>query len=464
MLNPSRIIYVLLLAIFISPSFLVSASLPELKKKIVINDRDTFSIQYLSNHVELLKGWTHIQQPAFWKEVMNLSADSCFVNIASTRKILCTLDFNQWKKLDENAKTIFKDSIKQEHCISPQEEIFITSGKRFFYEHKKSLDLISKAVTAFRKNNVDPWYAQTIMLIESPGKYHAQSYVGARGPFQLMRSVAIKYGLKVNKYVDERTDMERSAYAASRLISEICIPYTREILDSLQIPYQENELWFRLMVMHVYHAGAKNVRGVCYKLNPDEGGIGLIRNLWATQWGGFKNESQNYSQIALAAIIKFDEMMSANDTLILIEGDRLMQNYHTFRPGVPRPVEYLHQCLSAYKNDLRDGIINFESFSQKSDLVYQEMERISDQRKMEVTQRLGATNEFELLTVARELILKKQIKDAIGLLTVNHEQFPESKSTLDTLSRAWKLQGDLTKAQYYANLSSKIQASDSPIH
>ncbi|HNQ12063.1 MAG TPA: transglycosylase SLT domain-containing protein [Bacteroidia bacterium] len=446
----------LILGVFFS----IPALSSDIIKKVVVNDKDTFVLKYFDNSEVLSSGWTNIQQPMFWKEVMNLSADSCLVNVASSRRILTKLDFNVWKKLEENQKTAIKDSIKELYCIAPEEEIYITSGKRFFYEHKKSLEYISRSVQAFKNNNVDPWYAQTILLIESPGKHKAQSYVGARGPFQLMRSVALKYGLKVNKYVDERTDLERSAYAASRLIKEICIPYTRNILDSLKIPYQENETWFRLLVMHVYHAGARNVTGACYKLNPAEGGIGLIRNLWSTQWGGFKNESQNYSQIALAAVISFEQMMSKSDTLILIEGDHLIQNYHAFKPGIPRPVDHLDLCLNAYKNDLRDGIINFNTYVERTGKVYKELEKISDSRKSEFSSRLG--NEFELITVARELMLKKELNDAIGLLKVNYKNFPRSKATLDTLSRAYKLKGDLAEAQRFSNLSNQVDVLPNP--
>ncbi|MBK9638489.1 MAG: transglycosylase SLT domain-containing protein [Bacteroidetes bacterium] len=85
-------------------------------------------------------------------------------------------------------------------------------AKSEFYEHRKSIPTISKAVYYFKEYGVDPWYAQTILLIESPGKHLSKSYVGAAGPFQIMRTVALKYGLKVNKYVDERSDLKRAAF------------------------------------------------------------------------------------------------------------------------------------------------------------------------------------------------------------------------------------------------------------
>ncbi len=50
---------------------------------------------------------------------------------------------------------------------------------------------------------VDPWYAQSILLIESPGQMK-KSISGAYGAFQLMPGVARAQGLIVNKTLDER--------------------------------------------------------------------------------------------------------------------------------------------------------------------------------------------------------------------------------------------------------------------
>ena len=68
-------------------------------------------------------------------------------------------------------------------------------------------------------------------MIESPGKGAARSYVGARGPFQLMPAVARRFGLKVSKYHDDRLDMNKAGMAAARLINTGCVPYIRKFLD-----------------------------------------------------------------------------------------------------------------------------------------------------------------------------------------------------------------------------------------
>ncbi len=43
--------------------------------------------------------------------------------------------------------------------------------------------VISRGIEQFIINDTDPWYAQAILMIESPGKL-AYSNAGAYGPFQ----------------------------------------------------------------------------------------------------------------------------------------------------------------------------------------------------------------------------------------------------------------------------------------
>ena len=75
--------------------------------------------------------------------------------------------------------------------------------KSEFYLFKQVYPSLAPGVSAFEKNNVDPWYAQAILLIESPAQLK-KSVVGAYGAFQLMPAVARAQGLKVNSKIDER--------------------------------------------------------------------------------------------------------------------------------------------------------------------------------------------------------------------------------------------------------------------
>ncbi len=249
-----------------------------------------------------------LPQAQFWKQIMQLSPDSCLINVASSRYILKKMSIKDWHKQSEQEKTAFKDSLKATHHLQSSERIFVTTGKNDFYRFHAVYPSISEGIKAFEANQVDPWYAQAILLIESPGQLKKSS-VGAYGAFQLMPGVARAMGLTVNRSVDERKDFKRSAYAASRLIKTICIPEAKKILERHQIAYREQDLWFRLFVLHVYHAGALNVAAVIQKIQPNTGSMDIIKSMWQNTAASFGNNSQNYTQLALAAQLIINEMV-----------------------------------------------------------------------------------------------------------------------------------------------------------
>jgi len=244
-----------------------------------------------------------LPQVKFWDRVLDLSPDSAVLNIAHNRQIVQTVCTNWWNKQSDDFKYCYRDSIRKCYQLPDTTRILLTVGKGHYYVWDSAFYLIDKAIDIFVENNVDPWYAQSILLIESPrGNY--RSPAGARGYFQLMKNVARKFGLKVNKHIDERLDFNKSAYAAAMLLKTICIPETKKILNSLNIPFNENELWFKLLCMHVYHAGSYNVRNALFNSPCRTPGMPLIYCLWQTRYKAFQSASQNYSQLILTAYIK----------------------------------------------------------------------------------------------------------------------------------------------------------------
>jgi len=263
--------------------------------------------EFLSSETLIAEGWSKLAQPIFWKEIITLSPDSCLVNIAKSRTIIAKMSLADWDLQSDNEKTVFRDSVRKANDLTSTDKIYVTTGKNDFYRFDDVYPSLSKGVEAFAKNGVDPWYAQAILLIESPGQLK-KSRVGAYGPFQLMPAVARAQGLTVNRSTDERKNFDRSAYGASQLIKKICIPEAKKILNAKKISYIETDIWFRLFVLHVYHAGASNVAAVINKINPTEGGQQLIQAMWQNKAGHFGNNSQNYSQLALASqLIAFEK-------------------------------------------------------------------------------------------------------------------------------------------------------------
>lgn len=253
-------------------------------------------------------GWDTLAPVLFWKSIMQLEPERSVLNVAKTRQVLEQVSSEPWTDQSDLAKDKYRDSLREYYCLEDDARIFLTSGKQDFYRFDKALPSIHRGVELFINEATDPWYAQAILLIESPGRME-KSPVGALGSFQLMRSVAQQMGLVVNRSRDDRKDFDKSAVAAAKLLRTICIPETERLLERHNITYCHDDLWFRLMVLHVYHAGAGNVGGVLNAIKPTTGGIELIQSMWVTEHGRFRNASQNYSQVALASIICMQELI-----------------------------------------------------------------------------------------------------------------------------------------------------------
>ena len=265
----------------------------------------------LENEQIYSERWNILPQALFWKRIMKLSSDSCLVNVASTRQILESIDSREWYALNKTQKLNFREEMRLKHNIQNGEKIYVTSGKSDFYKFEEVYPTLREGITVFDEMCIDPWYAQSILLIESPGQLK-KSISGAYGAFQLMPGVARAQGLTVNKITDERKSFEKSATAAAKLIKNICIPEAKKILNAHELSYSENDLWFRFLVLHIYHAGAGNVAAVLNVINPQEGSQELIKSMWQNKAAGFGNCSQNYSQLAIASQLILHDMVYSN--------------------------------------------------------------------------------------------------------------------------------------------------------
>ena len=423
--------------------------------RYIVGYNNVSTMKFMNDEMLYKEGWQTLPQPRFWQQIMNLAPDSAIVNIGATRQILDKIYLKNWNKLGDLQRSVYKDSLRKFNGIPDSVSLLVTTGKKDFYEFKKVMPTISRSIEVFKQNGVDPWYAQAILLIESPGKSNTKSCVGANGPFQLMKSVARAQGLVVNKTIDERTDVERAAYGASRLLSRICIPYTKAMLDSAHVQYNETDLWFRLLVMHSYHAGAGNVAGVIRKINPCEGGMPLIQQVWQTSYGGFKNASQNYSQLVLAAFSNFDAIVMPSDSVYLIEGDRMFNSYAQCRctpSGTTDACGYLGNCISKYENDLVEGIIPFDYFITKVKTVEAELSGLAPYQYI--------TTDEHINDIGFQLLKARKTEEAYKLFKHNEVMFPESWSVCHGLGETYRLMGQKQQAIAYYKKSLKLNPNN----
>lgn len=432
----------------------------QLVDKVVVYHDKVSTSKFVDNSALHSEHWDTLSQPQFWMDIISLSPDSCVLNIASCRKPLERICTDQWNCQDEAEKTAYKEYLSTNHKLDPGTTLFVTTGKKEFYEHKKVVPMMDKALKVFADNNTDPWYAQTILLIESPGKSTQKSSVGAYGPFQLMKSVAKHYGLVISKGRDDRADLEKSAKAAAALLRTVCVPKVKGMLDSRGIKYNETDLWFRLMVLHAYHAGAGNVAGVINKINPSQGGMQLITTMWQTEWGGFKNESQNYSQIALASLLLFDKMINLDgDSVFMVQGDLAYNRLKRVQYQNQDAVTALNACISKYEGDLVDGTIPFEYFLKKVGVIQHDLAVLgkTDKHKENLmTAKKYPFNDEQLNDIGNQLMRKRKIDEAIKVFRLTVENYPNSSSAYDSLGRAYKMQGNRELAIKYTNKYNKL--------
>ena len=116
------------------------------------------------------EGWAELPQPIFWKQIMTLSPDSCLINIASSRVIAKKMSLTDYDSMSDGQKAKFRDSIRSANGLESDARIFRTTGKNDFFKFETVYPTLIEGANEFIKNDVDPWYAQAILLIESPGQ------------------------------------------------------------------------------------------------------------------------------------------------------------------------------------------------------------------------------------------------------------------------------------------------------
>jgi hypothetical protein len=250
---------------------------------------------------------------AFWVQDIQLSADSFLVVDQISRSVVDVVHKDVVRDIEVGGNLKCLGDLYRGICFSEGDtRIKFVRGRRSFFNYSKIGPHIIEGMRIFEVHRVNPIYAQLLLLIESPNNPNAVSSAGARGHFQLMPSVAKKYGLMVNNHADERVNFDKSAMAAAKLFKYYCIPSAKRICKELNLEVVEDALWFQLLALHVYNAGSGNVKKAALLNKHVLDGNSLITALWHTRAGAFGNSSQNYSQLCLASYLAYKQFIQSN--------------------------------------------------------------------------------------------------------------------------------------------------------
>lgn len=286
---------------------------------VFLSNQNAQKIEINDQKDSIIKGSSELYQTAdvaFWLRDIELPSDSFLVVDKKSRQVIDVLHKSQVLKIEtgKNLKELAK-IYHYVHKLDSNSQVKFVRGRKEFFNYPKIEPHILPAQKIFERVGVDPAFAKFILLIESPSNPSATSISGARGHFQLMPSVARKYGLVINQHRDDRLNFEKSAVAAAKLMKQYCIPQARRIAQNVNITVDsssQTELWFQLLVLHVYNAGAGTVSKAVRVYSDDQlSGEELILKLWKTHVGAFGNSSQNYSQVALASHLAYNRYLTS---------------------------------------------------------------------------------------------------------------------------------------------------------
>jgi membrane-bound lytic murein transglycosylase D len=214
----------------------------------------SFTVIFLISHL------CFAQQPTGNNDLIKVSKKT---TIADTSKQITpssdsTIVVNDLKK---GFKDLFITKNEEESInvaqLNPRAISFVED---YIESHKKNLEKLKDwgrpyfdMIDAVLTLHGLPKELKYLAVIESHLKTYAVSWAGAVGPWQFMPATARRMGLKVNNYLDERTDYYKSTHAAARYLSEL---------------YSIFNDW--LLVIAAYNGGPGNVNSAIRKSNSSD--------------------------------------------------------------------------------------------------------------------------------------------------------------------------------------------------
>ncbi len=205
--------------------------------------------------------------PTFKKPQMGLPRDTGF---QSEKIVLADSD---------ESPLVFDIPISYNKEVRKWVTYFQTKGQKWFGTWlERSHNVLPQIQLTFQREGL-PRDLAYMAMIESGFSSHAVSGAFAVGPWQFIKPTAERYGLKINWWIDERKDFDKSTKAAAKYIKQL---------------YSMFGSWY--LVAAAYNTGETRVKKTIGKYK--------TKNFWElVDKGAFVEETQNYIPKLLAATL-----------------------------------------------------------------------------------------------------------------------------------------------------------------